>query len=229
VNRPRVLLADDHKMMLAGLHKLLEDTCEIVGTAQDGRALVEAAQRLEPDLIILDIGMPLLNGIDAARQIKALCPGTKLIFLTMQTSPTYATEALQAGASGYLLKHSAPMELPLEIEAALQGHHYLTPSIAKPVLESTLSPERGSLAKRSVSEIDSPSTRSPAIDRRREGHQRDRYVAQRLREDRRVPQDPSHGGTGYPYHRRVDALRDRARSCQQSTVMSLFTDFTGRY
>lgn len=153
MNRPRVLLADDHKMMLAGLHKLLEDSCEIVGTAQDGRALVEAAQRLEPDLIILDIAMPLLNGIDAARQIKALCPDTKLIFLTMQTSPTYATEALQAGASGYLLKHSAPMELPLAIEAALQGHQYLTPSIAKPLLESTLNPERVPPIKRSVSEL----------------------------------------------------------------------------
>ena len=153
MNKPRVLLADDHKMMLAGLHKLLEDTCEIVGTASDGRALVEAAQRLEPDLIILDIGMPLLNGIDAARQIKTLCPDTKLIFLTMQTSPTYATEAFQAGASGYLLKHSAPVELPLAIEAALQGHHYLTPSIAKPVLESTLNPERVPPIKRSVSEL----------------------------------------------------------------------------
>lgn len=153
MNRPRVLLADDHKMMLAGLQKLLEDTCEIVGTAQDGRTLVEAAQRLEPDLIILDIGMPLLNGIDAARQIKTLCPDAKLIFLTMQTSPTYATEAFQGGASGYLLKHSAPVELPLAIEAALQGQHYLTPSIAKPVLESTMNHERVPPIKCSVSEL----------------------------------------------------------------------------
>lgn len=153
MNSPRVLLADDHKMMLAGLHKLLENTCEIVGTASDGRALVEAAQRLEPDLIILDIAMPLLNGIDAARQIRTLCPNAKLIFLTMQTSPTYATEAFHAGASGYLLKHSAPMELPLAIEAALQGQHYLTPSIAKPVLERTLNPERVPLFKRSVSKL----------------------------------------------------------------------------
>ncbi len=153
MNRPRVLLADDHKMMLAGLHKLLEDTCEIVGTALDGRALVEAAQRLEPDLIILDIAMPLLNGIDAARQITTLCPDAKLIFLTMQTSPTYATEAFKAGASGYLLKHSAPVELPLAIEAVLQGHHYLTSSIAKPVLENKLNPERVPFIKRSVSEL----------------------------------------------------------------------------
>lgn len=148
-------MADDHKMMLAGLHKLLENTCKIVGTAPDGRALVEAAQRLEPDLIILDIAMPLLNGIDAAHQIKTRYPNVKLIFLTMQTSPTYATEAFHAGASGYLLKHSAPVELPLALEAALQGQHYLTPSIAKPVLESMFNPESVSPIRRSVSELTS--------------------------------------------------------------------------
>ena len=136
--RPRALLADDHSMMLAGLRKLVEETCDVVGAVGDGRALVEAAQRLEPDLVILDIAMPLLNGIDAARQIKRLCPNTRLIFLTMQTSPTYATEALDIGASGYLLKHSAPVELPLAIDAALRGQCYLTPSIAKPVVVRTV-------------------------------------------------------------------------------------------
>lgn len=141
VPKPRALLADDHGMMLAGLRKLVEETCEVVGTVGDGRALVEAAQRLEPDVIILDIVMPLLNGIDAARQIKRLCPDAKLIFLTMQTSPTYATEALDIGASGYLLKHSAPVELPLAIDAALRGQCYLTPSIAKPVVTRTVRPE----------------------------------------------------------------------------------------
>lgn len=138
MNKPRVLLADDHGLVLAGLRRLVEDSCEVVGTVEDGRSLIEAAQRLEPDLILLDIAMPLLNGIDAARQIRKLCPNTKLIFLTMQTSPTYATEAFQAGASGYLLKRSAPMELPLAIEAALRGQHYITPAIAKPVLERAL-------------------------------------------------------------------------------------------
>ncbi|MCP9468938.1 MAG: response regulator transcription factor [Nitrospira sp.] len=144
MNKPRVLLADDHGLVLAGLRRLVEESCEVVGTAEDGRSLIEAAQRLEPDLILLDIAMPLLNGIDAARQIRKLCPNTKLIFLTMQTSPTYATEAFQAGASGYLLKRSAPMELPLAIEAALQGQHYLTPAIAKPVLEKAINPDGSS-------------------------------------------------------------------------------------
>lgn len=81
--RPRALLADDHSLMLAGLSKLVEETCDVVGAVGDGHALLEAAQRLEPDLIILDIAMPLLNGVDAARQIKRLCPDAKLIFLTM--------------------------------------------------------------------------------------------------------------------------------------------------
>lgn len=151
--KPRVLLADDHSLMLAGLRKLVEERCEVVGTVEDGRALVEAAQRLEPDLIILDIAMPLLNGIDAARQIKKLYPHVQLIFLTMQTSPTYATEAFHAGASCYLLKRSAPMELPLAIDAALQGQHYLTPSIAKPVLERALKPESPPAVKGGASEL----------------------------------------------------------------------------
>lgn len=141
VKRPRVILADDHGLMVAGLRRLVEDTCEVVSTVEDGRALVDAAQRLKPDLILLDIAMPLLNGIDAARQIKKVCPETKLIFLTMQSSPSYVTEALRLGASGYLLKRSAPMELPLAIDAALQGQQYLTPSITKSVLEQTLKPE----------------------------------------------------------------------------------------
>lgn len=153
MNRPRVLLADDHSLMLAGLRKLVEETCDVVGTVEDGHALVEAAQHLEPDLIILDIAMPLLNGIDAARQIKKLCPKAKLIFLTMQTSPTYATEALQVGASGYLLKRSAPLELPLAIDAALRGEYYLTPSIVKPVVERGLTPESIPAIKGSVGEL----------------------------------------------------------------------------
>ncbi|MFO0698622.1 MAG: response regulator transcription factor [Nitrospira sp.] len=141
MHRPRVLIADDHSLMLAGLCRLVEETCEVIGTVEDGRALVEAVQRVDPDLVLLDISMPLLNGIDAARQIKKLCPSAKLIFLTMHTSPSYVTEAFHVGASGYLLKRSAPMELPLAIEAVLRGQHYLTPSITKPVLSKRL--ERG--------------------------------------------------------------------------------------
>lgn len=153
MRRPRVLLADDHSLMLAGLRRLVEETCDVVGAVEDGRALVEAVQHLEPDLILLDISMPLLNGIDAARQIRKLRPSTKLIFLTMHTSPSYVTEAFHVGASGYLLKRSAPMELPLAIEAVLKGQQYLTPSITKPVLAQTMELEEAPAIKGSAVEL----------------------------------------------------------------------------
>lgn len=141
--KPRLLLADDHSIMLAGLRRLVEDTCEVVGAVEDGRALVEAAEQLRPDLILLDISMPLLNGMDAARQIKKSVPDAKLIFLTMHASPVFATEALQAGASGYLLKQSAASELPHAIETVLKGQTYLTPIITKPVLDSIVHEKQG--------------------------------------------------------------------------------------
>jgi len=147
MKKPRVLMADDHSLILAGLRKLVEAECEVVGTVEDGRALVAAARKLRPDLILLDISMPLLNGLDAARQLQALAPECKLIFLTMHASPTYATEAFQAGASGYLLKRSAVSELSLAIKSVLQGQHYLTPSLTKDVLASALKPSTGERGK----------------------------------------------------------------------------------
>ena len=145
-------MADDHSIMLAGLRKLVEGTCEVVGEVEDGRALVEAAERLRPDLILLDISMPLLNGMDAARQIKKSVPEAKLIFLTMHASPVFATEALQAGASGYLLKQSAASELLHAIDTVLKGQTYLTPTITKPVLDSIVRQSQGEL-KRSLMQL----------------------------------------------------------------------------
>jgi DNA-binding NarL/FixJ family response regulator len=140
MKKPRVLIADDHSILLAGLRKLVEETCEVVGMVEDGRALLVAAERLKPELILLDISMPLLNGLDAARELKKRVPDAKLLFLTMHSSPTYATEAFKAGANGYLLKQSAAAELPRAIAAVLKGQSYLTPSITKPVLEMILRP-----------------------------------------------------------------------------------------
>jgi DNA-binding NarL/FixJ family response regulator len=111
MNRPRVLLADDHPMFLAGLRSLVEAECEVVGAVSDGRALVEAAARLKPEVIVLDISLPSLNGIDAARQIKKEQPEAKILFLTMHANLAYLKEALVAGATGYLLKTSAREEL----------------------------------------------------------------------------------------------------------------------
>ena len=121
MKKPCVLMADDHSILLAGVHKLIEDRCDVVGAVEDGRALLEAAEQLKPDLILLDISMPLLNGLDAARQLKKLQPDAKLLFLTMHASPQYATEAFKVGGNGYLWKQSAVSELPQAIEAVLQG------------------------------------------------------------------------------------------------------------
>lgn len=136
--RPRVLLADDHTLVLEGLRRLLEDRCELVGMVEDGRALVEAAPKLAPDIVLLDISMPLLNGLDAARRLRTLVPDTRIIFLTMHADPTYASEAFDAGAAGYLLKRSAASELNVAIATVLAGRKYLTPLITSDALRASV-------------------------------------------------------------------------------------------
>ena len=134
MKRPRIVLADDHTLVLEGLHKLLEDECDIVDMVEDGRTLLKVAQQHNPDVVVLDISMPQLNGLDAARQLHKLLPTCKIIFLTMHADPTYAKEAFQSGASGYLLKRSAASELVLAIHAVLKDQCYVTPEITKDVL-----------------------------------------------------------------------------------------------
>ena len=134
-DKPRVLLADDHTMFLAGLCSLLESEFELVGTAEDGRALLAAAPELQPEVVILDITMPLLNGIEAARQLRKSAPETKIIFLTMHVERAFIREAFRAGASGYVLKSSAPSELVTAIREVLRGRAYVTPMITKKMLD----------------------------------------------------------------------------------------------
>ncbi len=143
MKKPRVLLADDHKIVLEGLRGILENEFELVGTVEDGRALVAAAQRLDPDVIVADISMPLLNGLEAAHQLKKANSQAKFIFLTMHPDASYATRALAAGASGYVLKHSAPSELVQAIREALRGRVYITPLIAKNVVQIFPDESRG--------------------------------------------------------------------------------------
>jgi DNA-binding NarL/FixJ family response regulator len=134
--QPRILLADDHSFILAGIRSLLEAHYDLVGEVTDGRSLVEAALRLRPDLTILDVTMPLLNGIDAARQIKKEWPNARLLFLTMHASTVYLREAIEAGGLGYVLKSSATEELRTAIQKVLKGQAYLAPSFDREVLET---------------------------------------------------------------------------------------------
>jgi len=135
---PRVLLADDHNLILGAFAKLLSDECEIVGTVSDGRALVEAAQRLKPEVIVLDVAMPLLNGLDAGRQIKQAQKGVKLVFVTMNEDPDIAAEAFRAGASAYLLKRSAASELLVAIREVMKGRSYVTPLVTEGMVGSLM-------------------------------------------------------------------------------------------
>jgi DNA-binding NarL/FixJ family response regulator len=135
VGRPRILLADDHTLIVEAFKKLLEPEFEIVGTASDGRKLLQVAPALRPDVVLLDLGMPMLNGFDAGRQLKKLLPNVKLIVLTVNEDYDLAVEALGEWASGYLLKNSASSELVKAIWEVLRGKQYVTPQIAKRRLE----------------------------------------------------------------------------------------------
>jgi len=136
---PRVLLADDHALLLGAFEKLLADECDVVGKASDGRALVAAAERLKPDVIVLDIQMPLLNGLDAGRQIKQRVRDARLVFLTINEDPDLAAEAFRSGASAYLLKRSAASELMTAIREVMQGRSYVTPLVTEGLVGSLMS------------------------------------------------------------------------------------------
>lgn len=134
MRKPRILLADDHRMVAEGLRGLLEPDYQLVGIVEDGRALLEAADKLMPDVVVADVSMPLLNGIEAVRQLKKKNPDLLVVFLTMHLDVAYAASAFEAGASGYVLKHSAPSELLTAISCALKGRTYITPMLAGELL-----------------------------------------------------------------------------------------------
>ena len=135
-HRPRVLLADDHLIVAEALKSLLAPEFDLVGVVEDGRALVEAAGKLRPDVIVADVTMPHLNGIDALVQLRQSGDRVPVVFLTMHRDVSFARRALDAGASGFVLKHSAPAELLSALRAALEGKTYLTPQLAAEVLEA---------------------------------------------------------------------------------------------
>ena len=143
MTRPRILLADDHVLVLEAFRALLEPEFEVVGTVTDGRALLAECSRLNPDVVLIDISMPLLNGLDAGRQLKMQQRAVKLIYLTMNPDPDLAGEAFRLGASGYLLKSSAASELTQAIREALRGRSYITPLIARDVVGALIERRAG--------------------------------------------------------------------------------------
>jgi len=138
MTRPRIMIADDHAFVADACKKLLEPEYDVVATVGDGRALVRIAATLKPQVIIIDIGMPLLNGLDAGQQIKQILRSVKLVFLTMNTDPVLAAEAFRRGASAFLLKTCAASELSVAIREVLKGMSYLSPAIAKETVDFLL-------------------------------------------------------------------------------------------
>ena len=136
--KPRVLLADDHALLVGAFEKLLGTEFEVVGQVNDGRALVAAAEKLAPDVIVLDISMPLLNGLEAGRQVKQHNRNIKLVYVTMNEDPDIAAEAFRAGASGYVLKRSAVTELTTAIREVMLGRSYITPLVATGLVGSLM-------------------------------------------------------------------------------------------
>ncbi|MFN7934881.1 MAG: response regulator transcription factor [Bryobacteraceae bacterium] len=142
MTKPRILLADDHKIVTEGLRGLLSEDFDLIGFAADGRELLAKAKELSPDVIVVDVSMPLLNGIDAVRMLREEGSTAKVVFLTMHSDATYLTRALDAGASGYVLKHAASDELITAIQHALRGQTFLSPQLRSAPVEELLDETR---------------------------------------------------------------------------------------
>jgi DNA-binding NarL/FixJ family response regulator len=147
---PRIVLADDHTLVAEALHQLITPHFDVVAIVADGHALLETAVALKPEAIVVDVAMPLLNGLEACRQLKAKLPSVKFVFLTMNEDPEIAVEAMKVGASAYVLKRSAASELLQAIRAALRGKTFITPQIARGMQESFVRNPRGRSRPKSI-------------------------------------------------------------------------------
>jgi DNA-binding NarL/FixJ family response regulator len=147
---PQIILADDHTLVAEALRHLVAPYFDVVATVADGHALLETAVFLKPEAIVVDVAMPLLNGLEACRQLKVKMPGVKFIFLTMNEDPEIAVEAMKVGASAYVLKNCAASELLQALQAALRGKTYITPQIARGMQQSFIRDPHGRSRPKSV-------------------------------------------------------------------------------
>lgn len=145
MGKSRILIADDHALLAEGIAALLRSAYDVVGICQDGRQMVADAERLKPDLITLDIGMPNLNGLEAARQVRAFLPRVKLVFVTQQVDLRYLQAAFQAGGHGFVAKQSASSELLLAVERVLAGRRYITPMLEEAFATADPAPKRAAV------------------------------------------------------------------------------------
>lgn len=136
--KPRVVLADDHRLLAEALGKLLEEQYELVGVVENGLELLDKVHETRPDVVLVDISMPTMNGIEAARRLKQFAPQTRIIFLSMHADPTYVSEAMRAGGSGYVLKRSAVSEIPKAISAVLAGEIYVSPLLSEEAVHAAI-------------------------------------------------------------------------------------------
>ena len=136
----RILLADDHVLVAEGIQKLLEPEYELVGIVADGRSLVTAAAKLQPDIVVVDISLPLLNGLDASQQLKKINPNLKIIVLTMHSEPNFVTQAFRVGVSGYVLKQSVGSELVQAIREVVKGRTFVSPMVAQSLVDQAVNP-----------------------------------------------------------------------------------------
>lgn len=140
----RVLLADDHVLVAEGIQKLLEPEFELVGIVADGRSLITAAAKLQPDIAVVDISLPLLNGLDASQQVKKTSPNIKIIILTMHSEPNFVTQAFRVGVSGYVLKQSVGSELVQAIREVMKGRTFVSPMVTQSLVDQAVNPPSAS-------------------------------------------------------------------------------------
>ncbi len=159
----RVLLADDHALIAEGIQKLLEPEFELVGIMEDGRSLVAAVSQLQPDVAVVDISLPLLNGLDASRQIKKANPQTKIIILTMHSDPAFVAEAFRVGVSGYVLKQSVTSELVQAIHEVLEGRSFISPMVDQACTTQSVDPASVAPAKEGHTFVHPLSTRQREV------------------------------------------------------------------